>query len=74
MKTGQIACVPAYEIMHNESKYPHPNVLDGLRFLRDPSVVSEGSSVTDKGGEMRGTTFTEGSKDFPILGFGSKIW
>ena len=74
MEPGQIACVPAYEIMHNEAKYPHPNEFDGLRFLTDPSVVPGGNSKTGDGGGMRGTTFTEGSKDFPIWGYGSKIW
>lgn len=74
METGQIACVPAYDIMHSEAKYPHPNEFVGLRFLKDPSVVPGGNAKTGNGGEMRGTTLTEGSKDFPIWGFGSKIW
>lgn len=42
MGTGQIAYFPAYDIMHNEANYPHPNEFDGLRFLKDPSVVPGG--------------------------------
>ena len=64
---GQIACVSAYDIMHDETKYPNAQVFDGLRFVKDSSTASEGE-------EMRGTTLTEGTKDFPIWGFGSKIW
>ena len=66
METGQIACVPAYEIMHNEEKYPQSNEFDELRFLKDPSVIPGGNSKTGNGGGMRGTTFTENLKDFPI--------
>ena len=51
METGQIACVPAYEIMHNEVKYPHPNEFDGLRFLKDPSVVPGGDDKAGDGAE-----------------------
>ena len=67
MEVGQIACVSAYDVMHNEARYPNPQVFDGLRFVKDSGTASEG-------GEMRGTTLTEGTKDFPIWGFGSKIW
>ena len=74
METGQIACAPAYEIMHNEVKYPHPNEFDGLRFVKNPNDIPGGYSKTGDGGGMRGTTLTEGSKDFPIWGYGSKIW
>lgn len=44
MDTGQVACVPSYEIMHNEVKYPRPNEFDGLRFLKEPSVIPGGNS------------------------------
>ena len=71
METGQIACVSAYDILHDETKYPNPRVFDGLRFV--PKEQKE-SSAAAEGEEMRGTTLTEGTKDFPIWGFGSKIW
>ena len=74
IETRQITCVPAYDTMHSEAKYPHPNEFDGLSFLKDPSVVPGGNAKTGRGGEMRGTTLREGSKDSPIWGFGSKIW
>lgn len=67
VEVGQIACVSAYDVMHNETKYPNPQVFDGLRFVKDSSTAMEGEA-------MRGTTLTEGTKDFPIWGFGSKIW
>ena len=74
MQTGQIACVPAYEIMHNDAKYPHPHEFDGLRFVNGGGIKPGGDKMSEGGEEMRGTTFTEGTKDFPIWGFGSKIW
>ncbi len=72
METGQIACVSAYDIMHNEAKYPNPQTFDGLRFVKTSSTAAEEGK--SDGEEMRGTTLTEGTKDFPIWGFGSKIW
>lgn len=46
MENGQSACVSSYDIMHNEAKYQHPNEFDGLRFLKDPSVVPGGHSMS----------------------------
>ena len=73
LQTGQIACAPAYEIMHNEAKYPHPHDFDGLRFVKGTGIISRGS-MKSEGGETRGTTLTDGTKDFPIWGLGSRIW
>ena len=67
---GDIVCVPSWDILHNGSKYPNPESFDGLRFVKDNH--SETSPVGD--GVMRGTTFTDASKDFPIWGLGSKVW
>ena len=72
MAVGQIACVCAYDIMHNEIKYPRPHTFDGLRFVKDVGTIP-GDKESDSR-TMRGTTLTEGTKDFPIWGFGSKIW
>ena len=73
IEIGQIACVAGSDIMHNEIRYPSPGTFDGLRFVRNPSLLSD--EIQSRGSEeMRGTTFTDGSKDFPIWGFGSKIW
>ena len=72
VEIGQIACVSAYDIMHNKTKYPNPQTFDGLRFVKESSTASAGGK--SEGEEMRGTTFTDGTKDFPIWGFGSKIW
>ncbi|MCJ1475924.1 hypothetical protein MMC13_004588 [Lambiella insularis] len=72
VEPGQIACYPAYEVMHNGARYTNPDVFDGLRFVKNPEAVSK--TIKSSGSaEMRGTTLTEGSKDFPIWGFGSKI-
>lgn len=63
---GQIACIPAWDLMHDESKYPDPNVFDGMRFVK--------SSPDAPPSEVQGTRFTDASKDFPIWGLGSKVW
>lgn len=67
---GAIACAPAYEIMHNESKYPNPDTFDGLHFVKTATATASGPPDSP----TRGTTFTAGNKDFPIWGLGSKIW
>ena len=69
---GEIACAPAWEIMHNEAKYPNPHAFEGLRFVRDLSLPP-GTSATGRE-PMRGTALTDASKDFPIWGLGSKVW
>ncbi|KAL8762520.1 MAG: hypothetical protein Q9184_001480 [Pyrenodesmia sp. 2 TL-2023] len=67
---GEIACVSSWEIMHNDAIYPKPEAFDGLRFVANThSKVSAPSENV-----MRGTTFTDASKDFPIWGLGSKVW
>ena len=67
---GQIACVPAWDLMHDEDRYPNPNTFEGLRF-----VPSTHQSVKDgSGNPLRGTVFTDASRDFPIWGHGSKVW
>ena len=68
---GQIVCVPAWDFMHDRNRYPSPEKFDGLRFIKDPQVRNLSSSDDDG---MRGTTFTDASKDFPIWGLGSKVW
>ncbi len=67
---GQIACVSAWDIMHNESIYHEPNSFDGLRFVK--STAAPASGLRDD--SVRGTTFTDASTDFPIWGLGSKVW
>jgi len=67
---GEIACAPAWEIMHNEAKYPNPHVFEGLRFVKDLPVPLS----TARNEPMRGTILTDASKDFPIWGLGSKVW
>lgn len=66
---GQIACVPAWEFMHDETQYPYPETFDGHRFVKGQKSRTSSSS----GSAMRGTTFTDASKDFPIWGLGSKV-
>ena len=68
--SGEIACVPAWEIMHNESRYPQPDEFDGLRFAQNTIATMSKQGESDQ----RGTTFTDASKDFPIWGLGSKVW
>ena len=67
---GEIACVPAWEIMHNELRYPNAKAFDGLRFVQN--VHTKASALPNDA--MRGTTFTDASQDFPIWGLGSKVW
>ena len=68
VQVGQTACVPAWEFMHDKSQYPDPEVFDGHRFVKDT-----GSRASTSNG-MRGTTFTDAAKEFPIWGLGSKAW
>ena len=70
---GEIACISAYDVMHNETKFPRPNEFDGLRFVKGQSTASAGNAL-HQGFGMRGTTFIDASKDFPIWGFGSRVW
>ena len=70
VSVGQIACVPGWEIMHDESKYPNADVFDGLRFVKTTHSTASGPSDN----KLRGTTFTDASKDSPIWGLGSKVW
>ena len=70
VQVGQIACVPAWEFMHDKSQYPNPETFDGHRFIKDKQNWT-GSSLSNG---MRGTTFTDPSRDFPIWGLGSKVW
>ncbi len=67
---GEIACVPGWEIMHDELKYPNAYTFDGLRFVK--SELTTASGLSDN--TLRGTTFTDASKEFPIWGLGSKVW
>ncbi|KAL9133122.1 MAG: hypothetical protein Q9175_005700 [Cornicularia normoerica] len=71
VQISQITCVSAYDIMHDKTKYPNPQTFDGLRFVKELSTASEGRKSESE--KMRGTTLTEGTKDFPIWGYGSKI-
>ncbi|KAL9074039.1 MAG: hypothetical protein Q9157_004529 [Trypethelium eluteriae] len=64
--TGGVVCVPAFDLLHNASKYEDPFRFDGLRFL------DNGSAEENEANDMRGTKFTDPSKDFPIWGLGSK--
>lgn len=70
MPVGKIACVSAWDIMHNEAKYPNADTFDGHRFIKAENNTDSESADTS----LRGTTFTDASKDFPIWGLGSKVW
>ena len=63
-------CLPAWEIMHNELRYPNAEAFDGLRFVQFAQTKS--SSLPND--TMRGTTFTDASQDLPIWGLGSNVW
>lgn len=65
---GDIACVSAYDIMHNPSKYPSPHSFDGMRFVQQAAPASHATEG------MRGTYLTDASKDWPIWGLGSRVW
>ncbi|KAG6990988.1 cytochrome P450 [Physcia stellaris] len=66
---GQIVCVPAWEFMHDKSRYPNPEDFDGHRFVRN----SQSRRPSFPENPMRGTTFTDASEAFPIWGLGSKV-
>lgn len=72
LEVGQIACVPSYDILHDKVKYPNPDSFDGLRFVKEPSAVH--GDIKSEGGQMRGTTFTEGTKEYTVWGLGTMIW
>ena len=67
---GEIACVPAWDIMHDKSIYSNADVFDGLRFVK----TTHNSASGPPDNLLRGTTYTDASKDFPIWGLGSKVW
>ena len=56
--------------MHDEVKYPNSHEFDGFRFVEGHPGGVAGSSVS----EVRGSSFTDASKEYPIWGLGSKAW
>ena len=58
---GATVCVPAYDMMHDPRRYPHPNSFDGARFMNN-----------NKQGQQ--TRFTQVAHDFPMWGYGSLAW
>ncbi|KAL9123111.1 MAG: hypothetical protein Q9187_000340 [Circinaria calcarea] len=74
LDVGEIACVSGWDLMHNEAKYPNPYEFDGHRFVsaKRPTAAGDPTTIPGDGG-MRGTTFTDASKDFPVWGYGSKV-
>lgn len=58
-----IACISAWDIMHDPTRYPQPDEFDGFRFVGKRAGL-----------DTRGTTFTDASKDFPVWGFGARVW
>lgn len=72
---GDIACVSAWDIMHNEEKYPKAHEFDGHRFINSPPAhPKESKHLRSHDSNIRGTTLTDASQDFPIWGYGSKVW
>ena len=67
---GEIACVPAWDFMHDPAKYPEPEAFDPLRFVPTSHDAVKGAPEN----LLRGTSVTDASKDFPIWGLGSKVW
>jgi cytochrome P450 len=59
-----IVCISAWDMMHDPTRYPSPDEFDGLRFVGDQRL----------GRDTRGTTFTDASREFPIWGFGARVW
>ena len=66
MPVGQIACVPTWDFMHDSAQCLNPETFDGHRIVKDPQSGNQSSSV-------RGTVFTDASKDFPIWGLGFEV-
>ncbi|KAI9709132.1 MAG: hypothetical protein M1820_003578 [Bogoriella megaspora] len=67
LQVGQIACVPAWDIMHDAETYPDPTLFDGHRFARKAKAREEGQE-----NKASGTRFADATKEFPIWGYGSK--
>ena len=67
---GQIACVSAWELMHDSSKYPNADTFDGHRFIK----MDDSRETGLLSNPMRGTSFTDPAQNFPIWGLGSKAW
>lgn len=59
---GHTACVSAWDILHDETKYPYAETFDGFRFVK-PKIKTGLDAQENK---MLGTKFTDASKDFPI--------
>ena len=62
---GEIACVPAWDLMHDKAVYPDPMEFNGLRFVK-PNAPPES--------EKRNTSFTDANAHYPLWGLGSKAW
>jgi cytochrome P450 len=57
---GATVCVPAYDMMHDPTRYPNPSTFDGARFS------------PQEGKDPR--RFTQVAHDFPVWGYGSLAW
>lgn len=70
LSVGEVACVSGWDILHDEAKYPNADTFDGLRFVDRPSSCGEHTQSE----QMKGTVFTDASKDWPVWGLGSHVW
>ena len=70
VSVGEVLCVSGWDILHDETKYPNADIFNGLRFVNQPSLGAPHAQSE----EMRGTIFTDASKDFPVWGLGSHVW
>ena len=70
LSVGEVACVSGWDILHDETKYPNAETFDGLRFVNQPSSGAQHTQSE----QMKGTVFTDASKDWPVWGLGSHVW
>ena len=71
VSVGQIVCVPAWDFLHDAELYPNADTFDGLRFLPPTHDKINGEPSPSR---VRGSTFTDVAKEYPIWGLGSKAW
>lgn len=55
---GATVCVPAYDMLHDPSRYPNPQKFDGARFIPKNQTNDQ-------------VRFTKVAHDFPMWGYGS---
>lgn len=65
VKTGDWACVPQRAIMHDSANYPHGDVFDSARFVKQYSLDNKFAKASK---------YTDVHPFFPFWGLGKQAW